>query len=239
MEFCYQPRLAVRSVSGLVSRGGLLYVGRIMATADEKVLVFPRSLFEQLGVFQGFNPDVDHYLPVILEKKNNRFMARAQAETNPAFKQIIPYVIITDGQSVLHYVRGKKAGEQRLVAKGSVGIGGHINNEDETLFGLNSFGLEAFQDAVKREVCEELSIQGEFKARPVGLINDDATEVGQVHLGVVHVFFCRPENVKKKEQVITQMEFVPIAELKAKREQMETWSQLCIDHLDALVKPAA
>ncbi len=85
-------------------------------------------------------------------------------------------------------------------------------------------------------MCEELSIQGELDARPVGLINDDSTEVGQVHFGVVHVLFCRPEKVKKNEQVITQMEFVPIAELKAKREQMETWSQLCIDNLEACLK---
>lgn len=210
-----------------------------MAIADENVLVFPRSLFEQLGVFQGFNPEVERYLPAILEKKNNSFMARAQAETNPAFKQIIPYVVITDGKSVLHYVRGKKAGEQRLVAKGSVGIGGHINNEDETLFGLNSFGLDAFRDAVKREVCEELSLQGEFDARPVGLINDDSTEVGRVHFGVVHVLFRKPDQVRKNEQVITQLEFVPIDELRAKRDQMETWSQLCIDHLDAFVGPNA
>jgi predicted NUDIX family phosphoesterase len=204
-----------------------------MATADEKVLVFPRSLFEQLGIFQGFNPDVDRYLSAILDIKNNSFMARAQAETNPAFKQVIPYVVITDGKSVLHYVRGKKAGEQRLVSKGSVGIGGHINDEDHTLF---AFGLQAFQDAVKREVCEELSIQGQIQPRPVGLINDDSTEVGRVHFGVVHVLFCQPEQVKKHEQVITQMEFVPIADLKAKRDQMETWSQLCLDHLDAFLK---
>jgi predicted NUDIX family phosphoesterase len=206
-----------------------------MANADEKVLVFPRSLFGQLGIFQGFNPDVHRYLPVILDAKNNSFLSRAQAETNPDFKQIIPYVVITDGQSVLHYVRGKKAGEQRLVAKGSVGIGGHINDEDHTLF---AFGLQAFQDAVKREVCEELSIQGEIAPRPVGLINDDSTEVGRVHFGVVHVLFCRPENVKKNEQVITQMEFVPIADLKARRDQMETWSQLCIDNLEAILAPA-
>jgi predicted NUDIX family phosphoesterase len=208
-------------------------IEKIMATADEKVLGFPRSLFEQLGVFQGFNPDVDRYLPSILDPKNNSFMARAQAETNPAFKQVIPYVVITDGKSVLHYVRGKKAGEQRLVAKGSVGIGGHINDEDHTLF---AFGVQAFQDAVKREICEELSIQGDMAPRPVGLINDDSTEVGQVHFGVVHVLFRKPEEVKRKEQVITQMEFVPIEELKAKRDQMETWSQLCIDNLDALLK---
>ena len=204
-----------------------------MSITDENVLGFPRSLFEQLGVFQGFSADVDRYLPAILDKKNNSFQPRARAETDPTFKQIIPYVVITDGKSILHYVRGKKAGEQRLVAKGSIGIGGHINDEDHTLFAV---GLQAFQEAVKREVCEELAIQGAFDARPVGLINDDSTEVGRVHFGIVHVLFCTPEKVKKNEQVITQVEFVPLEQLKARREQMETWSQLCLDNFDALLK---
>lgn len=206
-----------------------------MAVADENVLGFPRSLFERLGVFQGFSDDVDRYLPTILDKKNNSFQPRAQAETNPDFKQIIPYVIITDGKNVLHYVRGKKAGEQRLVAKGSIGIGGHINNNDEDT-PLFEDGLQMFQKAVEREVREELSVQGAFDAKPVGLINDDSTEVGRVHFGIVHILFRTPEKVKKNEQVITQVEFVPIEELKAKREQMESWSQLCLDNLDALLK---
>ena len=208
-----------------------------MAVADENVLVFPRSLFERLGVFQGFNADVDRFLPTILDPKNNSFLPRSKAETDPNFKQIIPYVIITDGKSVLHYVRGKKAGEQRLVAKGSIGIGGHINREEDhslSLFAF-TFNMQAFQEAVKREVCEELTIQGEFNARPVGLINDDSTEVGRVHFGVVHILFCTPEQVKKNEQVITQVEFISIEELKAKRGQMESWSQLCLDNLDALL----
>jgi predicted NUDIX family phosphoesterase len=206
-----------------------------MAVADEKVLVFPRSLFERLGVFQGFNADVNRYLPAILDKKNNSFQPRAQAETNPDFKQIIPYVVVTDGKSILHYVRGKKAGEQRLVAKGSIGIGGHINNNDEDT-PLFEDGLQMFQKAVKREVREELSVQGSFDATPVGLINDDSTEVGRVHFGVVYILFRTPDKVKKNEQVITQVEFVPIEELKAKREQMESWSQLCLDNFDALLK---
>ena len=204
-----------------------------MAIADENVLVFPRSLFERLGVFQGFSADVDHYLPTILDKKNNSFQPRARAETDPTFKQIIPYVVVTDGKSILHYVRGKKAGEQRLVAKGSIGIGGHINDEDHSLF---ADGLQAFQDAVKREVCEELTVQGPFDARPVGLINDDSTEVGRVHFGIVHVLFRAPEKVKKNEKFITQIKFIPIEELKARREQMESWSQFCLDNLAALLK---
>ena len=204
-----------------------------MAVADENVLVFPRSLFERLGSFQGFNPEVNRYLQAILDVKNNSFMPRAEAETNPNFKQIIPYVVITDGKRVLHYVRGKKAGEQRLVAKGSIGIGGHINDEDHSLF---TVGLQAFQEAVKREVCEELAVQGAFDARPVGLINDDSTEVGRVHFGIVHVLFRTSEQVKKNEQVITQLEFLPFEELAARREQMESWSQLCLDNIEALLK---
>ncbi len=204
-----------------------------MSVAEEKVLVFPRSVFERLGVFQGFRTDVDRYLPTILDPRNNSFMPRAQAETNPDFKQIIPYVVVTDGKRVLHYVRGKKAGEQRLVTKGSIGIGGHINDEDHSLFAV---GVQAFQDAVRREVCEELAIQGSFDARPVGLINDDSTEVGRVHFGVVHVLFRAPEQARKKEQVITQIEFVPIEELKTRREQMESWSQLCLDNIEALLE---
>ncbi|MGD0743662.1 MAG: NUDIX domain-containing protein [Verrucomicrobiota bacterium] len=204
-----------------------------MAVADEKVLVFPRSLFEQLGVFQGFSAEVDRYLPAILDPKNNSFQPRAQAETNPDFKQVIPYVVVTDGKSVLHYVRGKKAGEQRLVSKGSIGIGGHINDEDHSLFAI---GLQAFQEAVRREVCEELAVQGAFDAKPVGLINDDSTEVGRVHFGIVHLLFRTADKVRKNEQVITQVEFVPVEELKAKREQMESWSQLCLDNLGALLK---
>ena len=204
-----------------------------MAVADENVLVFPRSVFDRLGVFQGFSADVDRYLPTILDPRNNSFKSRAQAEINPNFKQIIPYVVITDGKNVLHYIRGKDAGEKRLVAKGSIGIGGHINDKDHTLF---DFGLQAFQNAVEREVCEELSIEGKFDAKPAGLINDDSTEVGRVHFGIVHVLFRTSEQVRKNERVITQLKWLPFEGLKAKREQMESWSQLCLDNLDALLK---
>jgi len=203
--------------------------------SEENVLVFPRSIFERLGVFQGFCADVNRYLPAILDRKNNSFLPRSKAEADPSFKQIIPYVVITDGTQILHYVRGKKAGEQRLVAKGSIGIGGHINAEDHSLFVTDQ---QAFQDAVAREVNEELTIQGPFDAKPVGLINDDSTEVGSVHFGIVHVMFRQPGQVRKNEQVITQVEFLPIEQLQARREQMETWSQFCLDNLPALLKPA-
>src|SRR5918996_5528386 len=105
-----------------------------MNPADENILVIRRSLFDELGSFQGFNFEAEKYLSVILSRGNNFFLPRAQAEQDPAYKQIIPYALIAFEDRVLYYVRGKKAGEQRLVAKGSIGIGGHMNEGDESLF---------------------------------------------------------------------------------------------------------
>src|SRR5436190_18265702 len=104
---------------------------------EENILVVRRPLIEELGMFQGLCFDVDRYLPALLARENNFFTPRAPAETNPALKQIIPYVLLVHAGRVFHYVRGKKSGEQRLVAKGSIGIGGHMNDGDEHLFALD------------------------------------------------------------------------------------------------------
>jgi len=170
----------------------------------------------------------------LLSRGNNFFLPRAQAETDPTHKQIIPYAIITHNDKVLHYVRGKKAGEQRLVAKGSIGIGGHMNQEDESLF---NFAIDeaAYRAGVEREVNEEIRIESPFEDRIVALLNDDTTEVGRVHLGIVHVFRLAEEKVQKREAMITNVGFLEKEELLARRENLETWSQLCVDSLDRLL----
>src|ERR1043165_3595502 len=159
---------------------------------DEMILVVRRSLFDELGAFQGLNFDIDRYLPALLARENNFFVPRPPAETDPTLKQIIPYVVLVHAGRVLHYVRGKKAGEQRLVSKGSIGIGGHMNDSDEGLFPLDRAAYDA---AVAREVNEELRIGSPFRQRAVALLNDDSNEVGQVHLGVVHVFTLEGDDV--------------------------------------------
>ena len=87
---------------------------------EEMILAIRRSLFDELGAFQGLNFDVARYLSPILARENNFFVPRPRAELDPGCKQIIPYVLLTHSGRVLHYVRGKKGGEQRLVAKGSI-----------------------------------------------------------------------------------------------------------------------
>src|SRR5436309_13472906 len=142
-----------------------------MAVAQENVLVIKRSLFDRLGAFQGLNFEPDRYLGTLLSRGNNFFLSRAAAEVDPDYKQIIPYAIIAHGDRVLHYVRGKKAGEQRLVAKGSIGIGGHMNQEDELLFNY-AIDEAAYRAGVEREVSEEIKIETNFEDRIVALLND-------------------------------------------------------------------
>ena len=205
-----------------------------MNPPEENVLVIKRELFDELGAFEGLNFEPRKYLDAILSRGNNFFLPRAQAEKDPSYKQIIPYVLLTHGDDVLHYIRGKKAGEQRLVAKGSIGIGGHMNQEDELLF---NYALDegAYREGVEREVAEEIKIETKFEDRIVALLNDDSNEVGQVHLGIVHIFRLAAPKVEKREAMITSLAFLPKAELLARREALETWSQICLDSLDRLL----
>ncbi|MEY2541993.1 MAG: hypothetical protein QOI22_1595 [Verrucomicrobiota bacterium] len=203
-----------------------------MNPAHENILVVKRSLFDKLGNFHGLNFEPQKYLEAILSRGNNFFLSRAQAENDPTHKQIIPYALLACGDKVLFYVRGKKAGEQRLVAKGSIGIGGHMNEGDESLFALDE---AAYRAGVEREVNEEIEIDTKFEDKIVALLNDDTTEVGRVHLGVVHVFKLAEPKVEKREAMITNLAFLGKDELLARRESLETWSQLCLDSLERLL----
>jgi len=199
---------------------------------EEMVLVVRRSLLESLGMFQGLNFDVGHYLPAFLSRENNFFVPRSSAETDPSLKQIIPYALIVSEGKILRYIRGKRAGEQRLVSKGSIGIGGHMNDHDEGLFALDD---QAYLAGVLREVEEEVQIAPPISNRIVALLNDDSTEVGQVHLGVIHVITLERPIAEKRESVITSLKFLAPEELRAERGSLEGWSQICVDHLEKLV----
>jgi predicted NUDIX family phosphoesterase len=205
----------------------------IMSYPTENVLVVRRELFDELGSFQGLNFEAEKYLKAILSRGSNLFIPRPEAEADPAYKQIIPYALISFEKAVLHYVRGKKAGEQRLVAKGSIGIGGHMNETDESLFAMDE---QAYRAGVEREVNEEIKIDTPFEDRIVALLNDDSTEVGQVHLGIVHIFKLDEPKVQKREAMITSLGFLTREELVARRGSLETWSQICLDSLERLLR---
>lgn len=202
-------------------------------SADEQVLVVPRSDFDRVGAFQGLCFEVARYLGALLAPKVPRFMLRPAAEVDPSFKQLIPYVLLTCEGKYLSYVRGKRAGEKRLVGQRSIGIGGHINPIDEAPLYEASW-REVYAQAVEREVNEELVIGTGYQDRIVALLNDDSTEVGRVHLGVVHGWVLDAPKVSKRESMITQPEFLSRGELLAVRSELETWSSFCVDHLEEI-----
>jgi predicted NUDIX family phosphoesterase len=216
----------------LSGRGTVPKVSADLFMKEEMVLVIRRSLLESLGMFQGLQFDVDRYLMPMLSRENNFFAPRSSAETDPSLKQIIPYAILVSGDKVLRYKRGKKAGEQRLVSKGSIGIGGHMNDRDEGLFALDK---EAYLAGVQREIEEELIVENPLQNRIAALINDDSNEVGQVHLGVVHLLELARPIAEKRESMILSIEFLAPDQLRAERETLETWSQICVDNLDKLL----
>jgi predicted NUDIX family phosphoesterase len=196
----------------------------------EHVLVIPRALFDELGSFQGFQPDAQRYLDAMLAPKANFFMPRPEAEADPTHKQLIPYSIFHHQGRYLAYTRGGASGEKRLVAKRSIGIGGHINPIDEAHDGL---GETLYFNGVEREINEELVLAGTHTQRVIGLINDDSNEVGSVHLGVVHVFDLSSAEVSSNEEAIQDLTFYSLEELLASRDQLESWSQICVTHLAA------
>jgi len=205
-----------------------------MNAPNENVLVIKRSLFDELGSFQGLNFEPEKYLSAILLRGNNLFLPRDQAEQNPAYKQIIPYALIVFENRVLRYVRGKKAGEQRLVAKGSIGIGGHMSEEKDK-FLWHTTDEQAYRAGVEREVNEEIKIDTPFEDRIVALLNDDTTDVGRVHLGIVHIFKLAAPKIEKREAMITGLTFLTKEELVSRRESLESWSQICVDSLERLL----
>jgi predicted NUDIX family phosphoesterase len=189
----------------------------------------PTSLLHQLGYFQGFTSDTAKYLDELLSPEHTTYRARGEMEQDPDFKQLIPYVIFrhTDEsgrQSLFRYTRGKGQGEQRLHSKQSIGIGGHISSDDAD-------EISPYEEGMRRELEEEVDIRTSYRAQCVGLINDDQTEVGKVHLGVVHILDVDEPDVRPREDEIIETGFVPVERLLTDRDAMESWSQICLQAL--------
>jgi len=202
--------------------------------AEERVLCFERKLLEDLGVFQGLSLDVEKYLPVVTASKNIVYRNRSEAELDRRYKQLIPYVLVICNGKILRYRRGKGGGEKRLHGLYSVGVGGHISEEDNGLF-TNAVG---YHDSMRRELREEVAIEG-AKDVAVALINDDSTEVGYVHFGVVHVLDVSSEDVAGNRSGILTPEFVPIADAVKDLSEYESWSRFCLEQLNVLLEKAA
>ena len=205
--------------------------------AEERVLCFERKLFEELGVFQGLSLETGKYLPVVTASSHILYFNRNDAEHDPRYKQLIPYVLVLCHDKILRYRRGRGGQETRLHGLFSVGVGGHISEEDHGLFTKAA----GYQEGMRRELLEEVAID-EVKEAAVAVINDDSTEVGAVHFGVVHLMYVADESIagpRRGVKGIVTPEFVPIAEAVQDLSGYESWSRFCLEHLDQLRAKAA
>lgn len=192
---------------------------------SEQVLVIPTRILHEAGLFQGLTRDVEGYVPRLLDPRHFRYLPRLQAEDDPSFKQIIPYVVLRHGDQLFHYRRGKKGGEKRLQARRSIGVGGHVNPGDDIP------GEHPYQQALRREVAEEVFLDTGYREHCLGLINDDSLPVGQVHLGIVHIFELEAPRVRRREAALDESGFAPLDELLRAKADFETWSQFVLEAL--------
>jgi predicted NUDIX family phosphoesterase len=197
--------------------------------AEEKILVVPTALFRQLGYFQGFTVDVNRYLPRLLEGDHVEYRPRGQMEDDPSFKQLIPYMLFrwTDGDGSVHlfeYLRGSGQGERRLHAKRSVGVGGHISTLDAAAGHIG----HVYREGMRRELAEEVAVETRFTERIVGLINDDNTPVGQVHLGIVHLCDVESPHVLPREADLLEARFRRVDEILPRLHEFESWSEIAV-----------
>jgi predicted NUDIX family phosphoesterase len=189
--------------------------------AGERVLVVPRtSVIPDAGWLGVRRDGVEGLLETVA--REGRFVDRASAEEDPTRKQVIPYLVLRDGARWFLMRRTRAGGDARLHDRWSIGVGGHLNPGDGDVLG-----------GLRREWAEELVADFEPPFEPVGLLNDDTTPVGSVHLGVVFVAEAAGRPVEIRETDKLAGSFATTEEVEQLRDDMETWSRLVFDALTA------
>jgi predicted NUDIX family phosphoesterase len=187
----------------------------------EQVMVVAREDIAAFLVERGLVRErADEVLDAINER--HFFIDRPTAETSPQYKQIIPYVVIRHGDAFYLLQRTPRQTEARLHHKLSIGVGGHINPDTPELL-----------DGLQKELEEEVDVGGDYDLSFVGILNDDSTEVGSVHLGAVFVLDTHDGNVQVRETEKMTGRWAAREELARVRDQMESWSEIVYDEFIA------
>ena len=175
------------------------------------------------GAWHGFvSKDLERHQELI--RKRHFFMPRASVEDDPSYQQIIPYVVFRHGDRYLLTHRLRASSERRLRKQYSLGVGGHINPGDLE-------GGDPIQDGLKREWEEEVTYDGRFDAKLLGLLNDESSPVSKVHLGVVFLVEGDSPNIAIRETTKLAGELLTLDEMRIHYLEMESWSQMVFDRL--------
>jgi predicted NUDIX family phosphoesterase len=185
----------------------------------EQVMVVERAQLAEFLVERGLVTEkTDGFFDRIVDQ--HFFIDRPTAEVSPQYKQIIPYVVIRHEDSYFLLQRSPKQTEARLHHKLSIGIGGHINPDTPDLL-----------DGLQKELEEEVHVEGDYDLSFVGILNDDTTDVGRVHLGAVYVLNALQRTVTVRETEKMTGRWATVAEIEQVRENLETWSEIVFDAL--------
>ena len=186
----------------------------------ERVLVVPRAIVPDGAAWHGLRTvGMGTFLATLAA--HARFEPRDAMERDPSFKQLIPYLVLRDGERYFLMRRTRAGGDARLHDRWSIGVGGHLNPGDEDLAG-----------GLRREWREELVADFEPTFRPVALLNDDTTEVGAVHLGIVYTADAAGRPVEVRETHKLEGAFATPAEVATVLDELETWSRLVYEALE-------
>ena len=147
-----------------------------------------------------------------------RYFPRPAAESDPSLKQIIPYLVLRDGDRIFLMKRTRAGGDARLHDRYTIGVGGHLNPGDSSILG-----------GLAREWREELEADFLPKFVFLGLLNDDTVAVGVHHLGVVYLADAAGRSVRVRETHKLSGSFQPIDVVMDVYDRLETWSQLAMD----------
>ena len=189
---------------------------------DENVLVVPaRTIEAQLQT--TFDPAAAE---TVIKTANQlrKFLPRSQVETDESHKQIIPYICIRHADAFVLLQRTKKQSEARLHNKYSLGIGGHIN-EQEVAGGAK----DLVYAGLLRELKEEITVAEGWKLNLLGTIYDSSTPVGRVHFGIVYELETHERSFTLNEPELMSGTWVAKKELSGFKDRMETWSQLLLE----------
>lgn len=195
---------------------------------DESILVVKRNHLFPDGAWQGLKPvDFDHYLHIIECKQE--FHPRSLMETDEMYKQIIPYLVFEHENKYFLMQRQSNASEKRLQNKYTLGIGGHIRMEDLQNNLATSSYAKATEDRhifnwANREFHEEVNYDGDFTIEPIGILNDDSSAVGKVHIGFVFLLHGDSDQISIKSE-LKSGRLVDLAECTTHMSAMEQWSQ--------------
>ncbi len=190
---------------------------------QESILVVKREHLFPQGAWNGIRVDnFTRYLNIITTKKE--FLPRQDMEQNPLYKQIIPYLIFTHEEKLFVMQRRATASETRLQNKYTLGIGGHIRQEDIKTGDLF--------DWANREFHEEISYHDTMTIEPLGVINDDTNDVGEVHIGFVFLLHGHSADITIKSELKSGT-LMTIDECLKRAPKFESWSQIA---LHAIIK---